>query len=78
LTIEIAPGHIKSTIAYVNFEKRMNNNEKAKELYYQAFSAALVKGDSQQVTYLAVQYSRFVAFNCNDSSRACDILSQAT
>ena len=34
---EIAPDYIKSLIAFINFEKRQNNIEKAKELYYKCF-----------------------------------------
>jgi len=51
---EIAPGLIKSTIAYINFEKRMDNLEKAKALYYKSFREALKIADPQTVTYLTV------------------------
>ena len=78
LTTEVAPGHIKSIIAYINFEKRQKNDEKVKDLYFKAFSSAISKNDGQAVTYLGVQYANFNAFNCNDVTRACDILSQAT
>lgn len=78
MTTEVAPGHIKSIIAYINFEKRQKNDEKVKDLYFKAFSSAISKNDAQAVTYLGVQYARFNAFNCNDVARACDILSQAT
>ena len=37
LTSEIAPGLIKATLARINFEKRENNFDKAKELYFNAF-----------------------------------------
>ena len=78
LTSEVAPGHIKSMIAFINFEKRQKNDEKVKDLYFKSFSAAISKNDSQAVTYLGVQYARFNAFNCNDVVRACDILNQST
>jgi hypothetical protein len=75
---EVAPGLIKSTIAYINFEKRMDNLEKAKALYYKAFREALKTCDPQSITYLTVQYARFLAFNCKDAARACEILNEAT
>lgn len=34
---EIAPGLVKATINRINFEKRQGNNEKARELYFNAF-----------------------------------------
>lgn len=74
---EVAPGHIKSILAYVAFERRMNNNEKAKDLFYKAFNNSMSRGDSKAVTYVSMQYSRFLAFECNDVERACDILKQA-
>ena len=37
LVAEVAPGHIKSVLAFVAFERRQNNNEKVKELFYKAF-----------------------------------------
>ena len=45
LTTEVAPGHIKSTIAYINFEKRQKNDEKVKDLYFKAFSSAISNND---------------------------------
>jgi len=77
LVTEVAPGHIKSILAYVAFERRMNNNEKAKDLFYKALNNSLSRGDSRAVTYVSMQYSRFLAFECNDVERACDILKQA-
>ena len=74
----MAPGHIKSIVAFINFEKRQNNVEKVKEVYFKSFSAAIAKNDNQAVIYLGIQYARFNAFNCNDTARACDILNQAS
>lgn len=34
---DIAPDLIKSLMAFINFEKRQNNLEKVKELYYRAY-----------------------------------------
>lgn len=34
---EVAPDYIKSLVMYINFEKRQNNIEKVKELYFRAF-----------------------------------------
>ena len=78
LTNEVAPGHIKATLAFVNFERRMGSNERVKELYYKAFNTALGKKDAHAVTYIGMQYSRFLAFKSNDVHRAVDILDQAT
>jgi hypothetical protein len=38
---EIAPDYIKSSVMQINFEKRTNNIEKVKELYFKTYSAAL-------------------------------------
>lgn len=46
MTNEVAPGHIKATLAFVNFERRMGSNERVKELYYKAFNTALGKKDA--------------------------------
>lgn len=78
LTNEVAPGHIKATLAFVNFERRMGSNERVKELFYKAFNSALGKKDGQAVTYIGMQYARFLAFKSNDVGRACDLLEQAT
>jgi len=56
----------------------MDNLEKAKALYYKAFREALKTCDPQSITYLTVQYARFLAFNCKDAARACEILNEAT
>jgi hypothetical protein len=77
LVKEVAPGHIKSMLAYALFEKRMNNTEKAKDIYYKAFNSAMACADSKAITYVSMQYSRFLAFECNDVIRACDILKLA-
>ncbi len=78
LTNEVAPGYVKAILAFVSFERRMGSNEKVKELYYKAFNRALDKRDSQAVTYVSMQYARFLAFKSNDVGRAIDILDQAT
>lgn len=74
---DVAVGHIKSTIFYAAFERRMNNNEKAKDLYLKAFETALAKEDARAVTYVSMIYARFVAFECNDVERACQVMQQA-
>ena len=78
LTNEVAPGHVKATMAFVSFERRMGSNERVKELFYKAFNSAMAKKDAQAVTYVGMQYARFLAFKSNDVERACDILDQAT
>mmetsp|Transcript_13368 Transcript_13368/g.22753 ORF Transcript_13368/g.22753 Transcript_13368/m.22753 type:complete len:410 (-) Transcript_13368:53-1282(-) len=74
---DIAPGLLKSRMARINFEKRQGNNEKVRELFFESFSNAIEKEDRLAVTYIAVQYSRFVAKYCNDSTRAIEIFKQA-
>jgi hypothetical protein len=78
LTNDVAPGHIKATLAFASFERRMTNNERVKELYYKAFKSAIAKKDSKAVTYVGMQYARFLAFKSNEVSRACDLLDEAT
>lgn len=78
LTNEIAPGHIKATLAFIGFERRMGSNERVKELFYKALNAALGRKDGNAVTYISLQYARFLAFRSNDVARACDILDMAT
>lgn len=73
LITEVAPGHIKSMLAYVSFERRMNNNEKAKDLFFKAFNSSMAKADAKAITYVSMLYARFLAFECNDVERACDI-----
>jgi len=41
LTNDVAAGHIKATLAFISFERRMGSNERVKELFYKAFNAAL-------------------------------------
>ena len=77
LVSEVAPGHIKSVLAYTSFERRQNNNEKVRDLFYKAFQTALNRKDSKSITFIGLQYSRFLAFKVNDVPRACDILEQA-
>ena len=62
---------------YINFEKRQNNTEKVKELYFRAFSTFLVKNDPGTLTYIVMQYARYLAFKCQDPMRAIEILNQA-
>ena len=78
LTTDVAPGHVKATLAFISFERRMGSNERVKELFYKAFNTQLQRKDAQAVTYIGLQYARFLAFKSNDVSRACDILDQAT
>lgn len=54
LTNEDAPGHVKATLAFISFERRMGSNERVKELFYKAFNTALVKKDAQAVTYVGL------------------------
>ena len=74
---EIAPDCIKTLIAFINFEKRQNNPEKVKELYFRAYTSALDKGETETVTYIVVQYSRYLAFKCGDINRAVETMNQA-
>jgi len=66
LNSEIAPGNLKSTLAYVAFEMRMSNNERVKDLFFKAFERSIQKQDSRAVTLLSMKYARFLAFKCND------------
>jgi len=78
LTQKVAPGHVKATLAFISFERRMGSNERVKELFYKAFNMALARKDAQAVTYIVMQYTRFLAFKSNEVGRACDLLDQAT
>lgn len=73
---EIAPGLVKATINRINFEKRQGHNEKARELYANAFEAALQRNDSLAVTFIACQYARFSVKHKN-VQRAHAIFTQA-
>jgi len=46
LTNDVAPGHVKATLAFISFERRMGSNERVKELFYKAFNTALSKKDA--------------------------------
>ena len=74
LTNEVAPGHLKAILAFIGFERRMGSNERVKELFYKAFTSALGKKDAQAVTYVGMQYARFLAFKSNEVGRACDLM----
>ena len=74
---EIATDYIKTLVSYINFEKRQNNPEKVKELYYRAYTSAIEREEVETVAYIVVQYARFLAFKCDDSNRAVDIMNQA-
>jgi len=74
---EIAPDCIKTLMSFINFEKRQNNPEKVKELYFKAYTSALERQEVETVTYIVVQYSRYLAFKCSDSNRAVEIMNQA-
>ncbi len=78
LVNDIAPGHIKAMLAFVSFERRMGSNERVKELYYKAFKSSIAKKDSKAVTYIGMQYARFLAFKSNEVGRAADLLDEAT
>ena len=78
LTNEVAPGHIKATLAFIGFERRMGSNERVKELFYKAYKNSINKKDAKAVTYIGLQYARFLAFKSNEVGRACDILYEAT
>jgi hypothetical protein len=64
-------------MAFINFEKRQNNPEKVKELYFRAYTAAVERQDVETVTYVVVQYARFLAYKCDDCNRAVEIMNQA-
>lgn len=51
---EIAPDLIKSLIAFINFEKRQNNTEKVKELYFKAYSNALSRNEVETLAFLSI------------------------
>ena len=68
---------IKTALARINFEKRQGNTERARELYFKAFNSALEKKDPLAVTFISVQYARFLAFKCNDIGRAIGIFNQS-
>lgn len=54
LQAEIAPDCLKTLMAFINFEKRQNNTEKAKELYFKAYSTALELQETEIVAYVVV------------------------
>ena len=56
----------------------MGSNERVKDLFYKAFNSSLAKKDAHAVTYIGMQYARFLAFKSNEVGRACDLLDQAT
>ena len=64
-------------MTFINFEKRQNNPEKVKELYFRAYSSAIERQDVETLTYIVVQYARYLAFKCDDSNRAVDFMNQA-
>lgn len=70
----MAPGHLKSTLAFIAFEMRQNNNERVKDLYFKQLESALARSDALAATFLAIKYARFLIFKCNDVLRACDVL----
>ena len=74
---EVAPDYLKSLIAFINFEKRQNNVEKVKELYYRAYSNSLNNNEIETVAYVVIQYARFLAFKCQDANRAVEVLNNA-
>ena len=41
-------------LAYIAFERRMNNNEKAKDLFFKAFNSSVARGDQKAVTYVSM------------------------
>jgi hypothetical protein len=45
---------VKVALARINFEKREKNFEKARELYFSAYTTALKKNDSMSVTVIAI------------------------
>lgn len=53
LTTEIAPGLIRASLEFINFEKRERNFDKAKELYFSSFQSSLQKKEKLAVTVLA-------------------------
>lgn len=73
----VAPDCLKAVIAFLNFEKRQNNTEKVKELYFRAYSHSMSLQETEAVAYIVVQYARFLAFKCNDSNRAVELYNKA-
>jgi hypothetical protein len=71
---DIAPDYLKSLTLFINFEKRQNNIEKVKELYFKAYTSALKSNDVDTLSYILVQYARFLTFRCEDPNRAFDVL----
>ena len=75
---DIAPGLIKASIARINFEKRCGNNDKkVREIYYKVFEDQLAKNEGKAVAHVASQYSRYLAFKCNDQEAAMNVYNQA-
>jgi len=64
-------------MTFINFEKRQNNPEKVKELYFRAYSTAIERQDVETLTYVVVQYARYLAFKCDDCNRAVEFMNQA-
>ena len=78
---EIAPDYIKNLIMFINFEKRQNNTEKVKELYYRVYSNAINESKMelqvQTLNYIVFQYARYLTFTCKDTQGASNIIKQA-
>ncbi len=55
----------------------MSCNDKAQDLYSQAFEKALTKSDKRAITLISVKYARFLAFKCNDVQKACEAMEKA-
>lgn len=73
-----AQGLLNAQLAFIAFEMRASNSDRAKELFAKAFENALRQVDSHAVAFLCMKYARFLAFKCSDVQMACDIMERAT
>lgn len=76
---DIAPDYLKGLIMFINFEKRQNNIEKVKELYFKAFSHHLTSAgphssNLEVLSYITLQYARYLSFKCAEHTRAIDLM----
>ncbi len=51
---DIAPECLKAAFAQISFEKRQNNNEKVKELYFRAYTQQMDLQETEAVAYIVV------------------------
>jgi len=70
----LVPGHIESTLRYINLERRQSNFAKCEELYSEALK--VIKDDSQSV-FLYIHYARLMGSVYDTPKRAREIFSEA-